>query len=82
MKVFYSRPHALEFLDVKAATLQRAVSHGWIAPMRLGPKAHFKTEFFVSADLVEFRQKYRGGYYEPSAIRKRSYLRARGSLSG
>ena len=80
MKQFYSRQHALEFLDIQEATLQRAVNHGWIVPMRLGPEAHIKTEFFLSADLIEFREKYRGGYYEPSAIRKRGHLRAYGSL--
>lgn len=71
MKNFYSRPHALRFLDIREATLQRAVNHGWIAPVRLGPMATFRTEFFLRTDLIAFREKYRHGYYEPSEILKR-----------
>ena len=71
MKHFYTRPHALKFLDVQGATLRRAVDHGWIAPMRLGPTTHIKTEFFLHADLIDFRERLRSGYYEPSAIVER-----------
>ena len=71
MKKFYSRPHALTFLDVQEATLQRAVNHGWIVPLKLGPRAAFQTEFFLRPDLVAFREKYRNGYYEPLEILKR-----------
>jgi hypothetical protein len=74
---FYSRKHALRFLDIPDTVLQRAVSHGWIVPIRLGPKATFQSEFFVLPDLVAFRERYKSGYYEPEAVLDRARLQRR-----
>lgn len=74
MKNFYSRSHALMFLGIQEATLQRAVNHGWIVPIRFRSRAPFPTEFFIHSDLMSFREKYRSGYYEPSEVMKRRRL--------
>ena len=72
MKLFYSRAHALRFLKVNSDTLHRAVDRDWIRVLQLGPRAGAKEQFFLRSDLVDFREKYRSGYFEPSAIRRRS----------
>lgn len=74
---FYSRKNALEFLDIPETALQRAVSHGWIVPIRLGPKATFQSEFFSHPDLTAFRERYRSGYYEPEAVLDRARVQRR-----
>jgi len=81
MKTFYSRSHALEFLDIQEVTLQRAVNHGWIVPLSLGPTATFQTEFFLRPDLIAFRERYRNGYYEASEILKRRLVQRRHRIS-
>ena len=80
MKLFYSRTHALKFLKVQADTLHRAVTKNWIREMRFGP--HGEGHFFLRSDLVEFREKYRSGYFDLAATLRRKQeagkLRARG----
>ena len=69
MKLFYSRLHALKFLKVQANTLHRAVNNNWIREMRFGP--HGEGHFFLRSDLVDFREKYRSGYFDPAAKLRR-----------
>ncbi len=69
MKLFYSRLHALKFLKVQANTLRRAVNNNWIREMRFGP--HGEGHFFLRSDLVDFREKYRSGYFDPGAKLRR-----------
>ena len=64
MKLFYSHLPALKFLKVQADTLHRAVNNNWIREMRLGP--HGEGHFFLRSDLVDFREKYRSGYFDPA----------------
>ena len=84
MKLFYSRVHALRFLKVHSQTLERAVDRGWIRVIRLGPRAghKHKEQFFLRSDLVDFREKYRSGYFEPSAILRRTQRGRRLRVNG
>ncbi len=80
MKLFYSRLHALKFLKVQANTLHRAVNNNWIREMRIGP--HGEGHFFLRSDLVDFREKYRSGYFDLTGKLRRKQearkIRARG----
>ena len=83
MKLFYSRLHALKFLKIEADTLRHAVHRHWIRVLRLGPPGG--EQFFLRSDLADFRDKYRSGYFDPSAALRRSQqrhkLRSRGADS-